>query len=322
MAGHIFDSAYHYPPELFEVLVEAIPALCKSKQAVLDFFKGAGTPAVLLDDWHTQVLTNREAVKKAEMTRSVLRRLNEGGDNLLAPRRELVKRVSEFQDFSSCWENDRNTAELAVFKVREIVNVKDSFTRMSIERERERQERAAVNAKAQSELQRKRVEREQIKSDLFRLFGNENAHKRGKALEGILNRLFASYSMLVKEAFTVTGDDGQGIIEQIDGAVEIKEHLFLVEMKWWDKTIGRGELAPHLVSVMSRGDVHGVFISASGFSPAAITDAKSFLMHRIYVLLDLQEIVTVLDRELDLREFLVEKIRRAQNDKDPFVKVL
>lgn len=35
------DSAYYYPPELFELLVEAIPALCKSKQPVRDFFKGA-----------------------------------------------------------------------------------------------------------------------------------------------------------------------------------------------------------------------------------------------------------------------------------------
>jgi len=39
------------------------------------------------------------------------------------------------------------------------------------------------------------------------------------------------------------GDEGQGIIEQIDGAVEIDGVLYLVEMKWWDKPIGRPEIA-------------------------------------------------------------------------------
>ena len=31
--------------------------------------------------------------------------------------------------------------------------------------------------------------------------------------------------------------------------------LYLVEMKWWEKPIGRQEIAPHLVSVYGRGDV-------------------------------------------------------------------
>ena len=33
---------YHYPPELFELLVQTIPLLVKGKKDVLTFFKGAG----------------------------------------------------------------------------------------------------------------------------------------------------------------------------------------------------------------------------------------------------------------------------------------
>ena len=39
------DQTYHYPPELLEMLTEVIPCLFKSKQGVIDFFHGAGTPA-------------------------------------------------------------------------------------------------------------------------------------------------------------------------------------------------------------------------------------------------------------------------------------
>jgi hypothetical protein len=38
------DQTYHYPPELLEMLTEAIRCLFKSKQGVIDFFRGASTP--------------------------------------------------------------------------------------------------------------------------------------------------------------------------------------------------------------------------------------------------------------------------------------
>jgi hypothetical protein len=59
------------------------------------------------------------------------------------------------------------------------------------------------------------------------------------------------------------------------GVVEIDGMLYLVEMKWWDKPIGRQEIAPHFVSVFNRGDVGGIFISNSGFSPAASISKQS-----------------------------------------------
>jgi restriction system protein len=311
---------YHYPPELFEVLVEAIPALCKSKQAVLDFFRGAGTPLALLRTWQTQVQSDRDAVKKADIARDVLRALNEGGDALIAPRREVIKRVSEFEDFSSCWHNDRMRAEVSVYKVREIVNRKDSFTRMNIERERERKLRQDAHKALMAERHKRASDREAIKKDLYALFAEKNAWRRGKALEGVLNRLFASYEILVKEAFTVKGDPGQGIVEQIDGAVEVDGHLYLVEVKWWEQRIGRAELAPHLVSVYSRADARGMFISCSGFSEGALNDAKMALSQRIYLLAELEEIVHILDQEKDMKHWIAEKAMAAQTNRQPLFK--
>jgi len=256
------------------------------------------------------------------MTREILKSLNEGGDPLIAPRREVIKRVSEFEDFSSCWENDKMKAEVSVYKVREIVNRKDSFTRMNIERERERLERQQAHKKTMEERQRVAAERETIRKDLNALFAEQNAWKRGKALETVLNRLFASYGILIRETFTVKGDPGQGIVEQIDGAVEIDGHVYLVEIKWWSEPIGRAELAPHLVSVYSRADARGMFISCSGFAEGALSDAKTALVQRVYLLAELEEIVHLLEQNRDVKQWVLEKVRAAQTTREPLFKPL
>jgi restriction system protein len=314
------DQTYHYPPELLEMLTEAIPSLFKSKQSVIDFFHGAGTPAPFLAEWRSKVRTDRDSVKKHEIARDVLRRLNEGGDKTLAQRREVIKRISEIEDFSTCWDSDRLKAQGLVAQIRHVVNVKDSFTRMNIERERERQQRQAVYTARIQAKQKEAEENAAIKDSLYKLFAETDPYKRGKRLEGILNKLFSFAGFLVREAFTLKGAEGQGIIEQIDGAVEIEGMLYLIEMKWWDKPIGRQEIAPHLVSVYGRGYVGGIFISYSGFSPAAIEDAKTGLAQTVFVLTELQEIIEVIDRDANLKAFFKDKINRARSDRNPFYK--
>jgi hypothetical protein len=316
------DTTYHYPPELLELLCDAVPVLFRSKQGVIDFFVGAGVPNKHLGDWKLKLRQDKDGVKKHELARSVLCRLNDDGDSALAVRREVLKRVSQFEDFSSCWENDRYKAQGLVAQIQKVVNVKDSFTRINLEREKERKERQdAYNASVKAK-QKEAQERAAIRDALYGLFTESNEYKRGKQLEAVLNSLFAFAGFLVREAFTVKGDEGQGIVEQIDGAVEIDGVLYLVEMKWWAKAIGRQEIAPHLVSVYNRGDVGGIFISYSGFSSAAIEDAKMGLTQKLFVLAELREIVQVIDREGDLKALFKEKINRAKTERNPFHKVL
>jgi restriction system protein len=100
-----------------------------------------------------------------------------------------------------------------------------------------------------------------IRSDLFALFGKNNPQKRGKRLEGVLNALFSSERLLLREAFTIKGHCGEGVIEQIDGLVEMEGHLYLVELKWWNASLGIAEISPHLVRVFNRGgQARGIFI--------------------------------------------------------------
>lgn len=209
-------------------------------------------------------------------------------------------------------------AKGAVTAVAELVNKKDSFTRIQVEQDRALRDHREIQHAAIEQLAAKRSARAQVKTDLYRLFSETNPHRRGKALEGVLNRLFQTHDILVREAFVVTGEEGQGVIEQIDGAVDLDGRLYLVEMKWWDKPLGRADVSPHLVSVYGRGDVGGILISSSGFNDSAIVEYKTVLAQHTVILVELQEIVMALDQELLLLDDLLRpKLQEAALSRRP-----
>ena len=53
----------------------------------------------------------------------------------------MIKRVTEYEDFSTCWPEKQLPAQGLVARVRAVVNVKDTFTRLNQERENDRRER-------------------------------------------------------------------------------------------------------------------------------------------------------------------------------------
>ena len=157
-----------------------------------------------------------------------------------------------------------------------------------------------------------------IRNDLFALFSQTNAQARGKKLEAVLNRLFAAYGILIKEAFTIRTENGKAIAEQIDGAIEFEGHIYIVEMKWWNEPIGVPDVSTHLVRVFGRGGVRGAFISASGYTESAIGTCKEALRDVPIVLCDLSEFVMLLETEADLKIVLKDKIQAALLAKKPF----
>lgn len=313
------DILFQYPPELLNLLNDAVPKLCKTKGDLLLFFKGAGVGNDLLAPYQSLLRDDKGNFNKYPVTRELLTKLNELGERSLRERREILRRVTEFQDFSVCWPSDQAPARGLVAQIRELVNVKDSFTRMNLEREQERRARLAEqNMRLAAEKDRK-AKIAAVKSQLFALFGETNAHQRGKALEGVLNSLFGAYGILVREAFTVKGRSGEGVIEQIDGLVEMDGQLYLVELKWWKSSLGTADVSPHIVRVYGRGgQARGLFISYSDFTEPAITTCREALAGgAVIVLSKLQEIVELLDREADMKNWLKAKVTAAIADKNP-----
>ena len=284
------DITFHYPPELMNLLIDAVPLLNKGEKDVFLFFRGAGVADDLMTAPHAQWQRNKDSIGKHEIVRQVLNTLNQRGEMCLRERRDVLRRVVEFENFSGCWETDQLKAKGLVAEIRSLVNVKDSFTRMSDEREEERrQHRERKETEAQLvEAHRRTVDA--IKGELFALFGMNDPRARGKSLEGVLNHLFVGFGVLVREAFTLVGPSNEGIVEQVDGVIELDNHLYFVEMKWWEKPLGVPEISQHLVRVFTRSEVRAIIISASSYAETAVALCRDALSQKVVTLCTLQEI--------------------------------
>lgn len=315
--------AYHYPPELLALLVDTIPLLCRSKNDVLVFFRGAGTPEAVLAPLAAQLRSDAKSLNKFQIARTVIEALNARGDATLTARREVIKRVVEFEDFSTCWPEDQLKAKGLVGEVRRVVNVKDSFTRINQEREAER---AASQAAARVEREAaaaKKAKLGELRDKLFGLFAlDDTPQARGKQLEEVLNGLFATYGILVREDFKRRSPDSGSVLEQIDGVIVLDGAIHLVEMKWLKDPVGIGDFSPHLVRVFGRANTSGIFISNSPFTEAVLKESVTALTQRTIFLCTLEEIVMLLQNENDLVSWLRRKSHAAVVDKQPFLKVL
>jgi hypothetical protein len=310
------DPAFHFPPDLLAAVKDAIPLLTRSKRDVLVFLEGCGVdPAVLQPIWDH--LARDSTISKYRIAEDVLLELNRKADTGLGARRRILQRVSEFDDFSSCYPDNVLKARGAVAGVAQLINKKDAFTRLQQEQERaELARQAKQRAEAEARAAR-RAELDSVKSDLFGLFSPQDPRRRGKALESVLNRLFVLERVAVREAFVVAGRDGAGVVEEVDGAIELDGKRYPVEMKWWSERLGRAEVAPHLVSVFGRAGSAGIHISNSGYSPAAVEEYERALSQCMVVLVELEEIVQALTAGTSVEDLLRAKIRNAVLDKRP-----
>jgi len=206
-----------------------------------------------------------------------------------------------------------------VADVRKVVNVKDSFTRIQQERDAERQEERARRLVESALVVRRRNQCKDLHARLSALFSETDPHRRGTALEKILNEVFAMDGLLIRESFVLRRDDGQAA-EQIDGVIELDGAQYLVEMKWWATALGVDAASRHLVRVYGRGEVRGLFISASGFALPAIDECERALTQRVIVLGELRELVVLLERQDNVVTWLREKVRRATVDRKPLTR--
>jgi len=130
------------------------------------------------------------------------------------------------------------------------------------------------------------------------------------ALSGARPKLHITLAALCQAA----GQGGQ-TLEQIDGAVEIDGQLYLVEAKWHKDPIGVQDVQVLLSRLFLRpGQPRGIFISANGFSPAAVNAQKEATSQRILLLCDLAQIVQVLEREESIGDFFKDKANRVITD--------
>lgn len=309
---------FHFPPELFELLVDTVPYLGKSKQGVLDFFRNVGTPGGLLVDLQAQVRQDRQSIARTSISRQVLTALNQGGDTYLAVRRQLIKRVVEFEDFSVCWREEADKAQLNVERIRRLVKVKDTFTRLADERDEEARKHREAREAALADLRARRERVDRAKQDFYRLFPDPNVSRRGTRLDSVIASLFSAFEIQVREPFVLRSPSSGQILEQIDGMIELDGRYFLTEAKWESGPLEIVGVAEHLRRVFSRPDTHALFIVANGPTEAAIAACgDAFANRRIVAIVLLRELVAILEQGQDLKEFLRSRILDCLGHKHP-----
>jgi len=305
------------------MMVDTIPLLVRSKRDLLAFFKGAGTPDFVLAPMYAKLAANRDSLKTFDIARHALHGVNEiGGDAGLEVRREIVKRVTQFTAFDKCYENNAMKARGGVKQISDFVRDRDMVTRLHDEHERELAKNAAVAIRKTDEEVQKRCNREDITRDFAALFASKNPQQRGKQLESVLNRLFRLDGVLVLEDFKRLSPSGNGIIEQIDGVVQVDGQVYLVEMKWWNEPLGVGDVADHMIRVFSRAQSRGIFIVYPGYTSTAIERVREQLGRAPFVLCELEEIVHVLDTHTSIPDWLRPKVSAAIAELNPFKKFL
>lgn len=276
-----------------------------------------------MEEIEAQLKSDTKSLNKYQIARQVLEKLNARGDSGLAARREVIKRIVEFEEFSTCWPENQLKAKGLVTDIRKVVNVKDSFTKMKQERDSERQ---AVIERARAEQEAANAKRNQIHSIRDRLNAlfamDDKPNARGKELESVLNDLFRAYGILLKEDFKRRDLDSPTALEQIDGVILLDGTVHLVEMKWLKNPVGVADFAPHLVRLFARANAHGIFISSSDYTEPVIKECTSALSQKTMFLCSLKEFVFLLQREDDLLTLLRTKSQAAIAEKKPFLEIL
>lgn len=310
---------YHYPPDIMNLLVDTIPRLNKSKKDVLLFFKGVGLPDLIIHPLEVIVNNNKEGISKYEITRKILEQINQQSDKFLRQRREILKRVCEFQTFDVCFDSDRDKAKANVAEISRLVNMKDTLTRYEMHLDAKRQEDQANKRKLLEQSQTLNQRFDEIKSRFYSLFSMPDPLKRGRLLEPVLNDLFKFYKISLNDAFTVKIRNN--IVEQIDGAMILDGKAYLIEMKWEKEPIGVDKVGRFISRLFVRQDVGGIMISASDFAETAIISANESLSQKSLILVNLKDIYDIVENKKDLQQYLRLRLTNSQINKNSHLKI-
>lgn len=138
---------------------------------------------------------------------------------------------------------------------------------------------------------------------------SDTPQARGFAFEKYLNNLFEIYGLEPRGSFRITG-------EQIDGSFLLHNEVYLLEAKWTNKKIDKGDLVIFNEKVSSKsGFTRGLFISFSGFSDEALATFATGRTVNI-ILMTVQELAVSLNRKLDLTKVLSAKVRALAEEGD------
>lgn len=141
---------------------------------------------------------------------------------------------------------------------------------------------------------------------------NQQPHQRGQSFELWLNELFTAFYLSPKGAFRLKG-------EQIDGSFLLNNETYLVEAKWHSTKTGNADLhAFHGKLDQKISWARGVFISWAGFTRSGL---DAWGRGKKVICVSGYDLVLMLKNNISFRMLMEEKIRRAAETGNLYVKI-
>ncbi|WP_437644271.1 restriction endonuclease [Sorangium sp. So ce362] len=180
-------------------------------------------------------------------------------------------------------------------------------------RKRERQDGLEKSRLDASLIQHRASMLRGLRGRFMALFAASDHQGRGKQFEVLLKDLFELFDLSPRGSFRPDG-------EEIDGSIIHEGQHILVEAKWETKPIETAPIGVFRQKVEDKlKTTLGLFVSMSGYSPAAVEKAGGGGA-RSMILMEGTELMPVFEGQVDLRDLLARKIRRAHETGEAFFK--
>jgi hypothetical protein len=199
-----------------------------------------------------------------------------------------------------------NEARQAVARLRELTkNYADLLT------ERERVEADEEGRRAQIEAQRKFGDEVQTLLVRFTtLQAATNHQQRGKDFERLLTDFFALFDMEPRLAYSLER-------EQIDGSLSFDTDDYIVEARWREESVDRGDADIFATKVRRKGkNAVGLFISVNGFTKPALDQYQEATP---FIVMDGADLYLALDQRIRLDDLIKSKKRHANETGDCYL---
>jgi hypothetical protein len=177
--------------------------------------------------------------------------------------------------------------------------------------DRERVEANEDARRAQTEAQRKFADEVQLLLSRFTtLQAATDRRQRGKDFERLLTDFFALFDMEPRLSYSLER-------EQIDGSLSFDTDDYIVEARWRDEPVDRGDADIFATKVRRKWkNAVGLFISVMGFTKPALDQYREATP---FIVMDGTDLYLALDQRVRLDDLLKSKKRHANETGDCYL---
>jgi hypothetical protein len=281
-------------PHLIQLTYEAVLKSFWRKETLRKFLRECNIAATHLSSW------GNEESKRAFLDRTFesLQKSDKGKAVICQMASSLAEQIV-FPDLRNWEDSDTKIAEAA----KAVSDLKILLGRQSeeIRSEQEREEAKARSRQERVQIQKNQTDLTQLDGRLTELHPHIGTQKGGYDFQDWFYDLVSYSEIENRRPYVISG-------RQIDGSITIDGTTYLVELKFTASQAGAPDIDIFKSKVESKADnTMGVFISMSGYSSVAVTEASG--RKTALLLLDASHIYLTLTGVMRLSEVIL-RIRR------------